>query len=122
MNFFLDENFPKRAFAVLQSCGHTVFDVRGTEKEGMDDVSIFSMAQECQAVFLTTDRDFFHTIPQLFAIHQGVVVIALRQPTSRGILARQEWLLVRIGNNSMAGKTYLLRDKTYVVYPAGVVE
>jgi len=118
MKFFLDENFPKTAEALLVAGGHTVLDIRGTEDEGAQDPDIFTMAQESQAVFLSTDRDFFHTIPCLFPDHHGIVVIALRQPNRRAILSRLSWFLDRFGSQSSIGKAYLLRDRTYAVYPA----
>ncbi len=43
---------PKTASSVL--LGHEVIDIRGTQKEGADDAVIFNLAQEQQAVFLTT--------------------------------------------------------------------
>ena len=119
MKFFLDENFPKSAGALLMAGGHTILDIRGTEFEGAEDLDIFAMAQERQAAFLSTDRDFFHTIPHLFPGHCGVVVIALRQPNRGAILNRLFWFLDRFGNQPLVGKAYLLRDRTYAVYPAG---
>ncbi len=118
MKFFLDENFPKSAGTLLMAEGHTVLDVRGTEFEGAEDPDIFAMAQERQAVFLSTDRDFFHTIPHLLPKHCGIVVIALRQPNRRAILNRLSWFLDRFGNHPLIDKAYLLRDRTYAVYPA----
>lgn len=118
MRFFLDENFPKTAKALLQAHGHTVLDIRGTANEGADDPDIFAMAQREEAVFLTTDRDFFHTIPHLFPEHHGVVVIALRQPNRKAILSRLSWLLDFLGSQSLTGKVYLLRDHNYALYPA----
>jgi hypothetical protein len=34
MNFFLDENFPKRADRFFESIGHQVIDIRGIGVEG----------------------------------------------------------------------------------------
>lgn len=48
MTFFLDENFPKTAEALLASLGHEVLDIRGTDAEGAADTDIFGMAQEKQ--------------------------------------------------------------------------
>ena len=44
MRFFLDENFPKAACALLNQEGHEVIDIRGTEKEGATDDDLFLMA------------------------------------------------------------------------------
>jgi hypothetical protein len=63
MKFFLDENFPKAAVGLLEGIGHVVFDLRGSGREGLPDPDVFAEAQLSAAVFLTTDRDFFHTIP-----------------------------------------------------------
>ena len=46
MNFFLDENFPKIAGKILEAEGHAVFDIRGTEKEGISDIDIFNMIKK----------------------------------------------------------------------------
>ena len=117
MKFFFDENFPKTAEALLAAAGHTVLDIRGTDAEGAEDRDIFVMAQRKQATFLSTDRDFFHTIPHLFPDHYGIVVIALRQPNRRAILSRLSWFLEHLGDQALVGKAYLLRDRTYAVYP-----
>ncbi len=117
MRFFLDENFPKSAEKYLASRGHTVFDIRGSSDEGINDLDIFRLAQEKRAVFLTTDRDFFHTIPHLFPDHFGIVIIALRQPNREAILSRLSWFIERHERQAIVGKAYLLRELTYKVYP-----
>ena len=118
MNFLLDENFPKAAASVLLDAGHCVIDVRGTMEEGMDDPSLFAKAQHLNAVLLTTDRDFFHTIPHLFDSHAGVVVIALRQPNRAAILTRLEWLLSHVHSGDFASRVFQLRDKSFIAYPS----
>ena len=55
------------------------------------DETVFRKAKDFGAVLLTTDRDFFHTIPHLHDTHCGVIVIALRQPNRAAILSRLEW-------------------------------
>ena len=102
---------------MLVARGHAVVDIRGTADEGADDAGVFAMAQEIRAAILSTDRDFFHTIPHLFPAHHGIVVIALRQPNRQAILERLTWWLDRFGDRSIVGEAYLLRDRTYVVYP-----
>lgn len=119
MTFFLDENFPKSALELLSANGHGVLDIRGTSREGARDSEIFAMAQAEGAVLLTTDRDFFHTIPHLFPDHCGIVVIALRQPNRQAILGRLAWFLQHFAGQSLRGRALLLRDHTYTVFPAG---
>ena len=117
MRFFLDENFPKTADAVLVGEGHRVADIRGTADEGADDRDLFRMAQEREAVFLTTDRDFFHTLARVHPDHHGVVVIALRQPNRCDNLDRLVWFLRRFEGMALGGRAFLLRDRTWVAYP-----
>jgi len=117
MRFFLDENFPKAAHGFLAKRGHEVIDIRGSTDEGAEDPHIFEMAQHSRAVFLTTDKDFFHTVPHLYAHHHGVVVITLRQPNRKGILNRLGWFLEHFPQHSLVGCVFLLKDRTYVVSP-----
>jgi len=118
MKFLLDENFPKAAVALLESAGHEVFDFRGSGDEGIEDSEVFQKAQSLKAILLTTDRDFFHTIPHLFENHHGVVVIALRQPNRKAILSRMEWILSQISEHQFNNRVFQLRDSTWLAYPS----
>jgi predicted nuclease of predicted toxin-antitoxin system len=118
MRFFLDENFPKAAAGMLYEMGHEVFDLRGTDREGSPDDDLFAEAQQHGAVFLTTDRDFFHTIPHLHAQHSGVIVIALRQPNRQSILEKLSWVLKRFAPDDYANRTIQLRDRTWIAVPS----
>ena len=113
MKFFLDENFPKAAVTLLESRGHEVWDLRGTSREGVDDQAIFELAQTNAAIFLTTDRDFFHTIPHLYSAHHGVVVISLRQPNRERILSKLGWFLEKFEGDSLTGRIFQLRDESW---------
>ena len=117
MTFFLDENFPKAAYSLLAARGHSVLDVRDTARRGSDDAKLFEWAQEEGAVFLTTDRDFFHTIPHLYDMHCGVIVVALRQPNRINILSRLEWFLDHFGADEIQNRVVQLRDRTYITIP-----
>jgi predicted nuclease of predicted toxin-antitoxin system len=111
MRFFLDENFPRKAAVILSALGHEVFDIRGSDCEGMSDNEIFEKAQESKAFFLTTDRDFFHTIPFLYPEHEGIVVIALSHPNTASILAKLEIALQHITKHSATSQCLLLTDR-----------
>ncbi len=116
MRFFLDENFPKTAAKYLIENNHSVFDVRGTSKEGSADPDLFQMARVKNAIFLTTDKDFFHTIPHLFESHPGVVVVTLRKPNRRNILQKLKWELDNVNLEEFKDKVLLFKDATYAVY------
>jgi len=117
MRFLLDENFPKAAVGLLEESSHQAFDFRGTPDEGIEDPAVFSKAQSLGAILLTTDRDFFHTIPHLFETHAGVVVIALRQPNRHAILSRLEWLLAQVAESAFRDRCFQLRDSTWIATP-----
>lgn len=118
MRLFLDENFPKAARAMLEGLGHETLDLRGTSEEGLSDREIFLKAQHHGAVFLTTDRDFFHTIPHLYEKHSGIVVIALRQPSRQAILEKLSWILHRLQPHEFVNRTIQLRDRTWIAVPS----
>ncbi len=118
MNFFLDENFPKSAHEYLIGLGHRTFDIRGTEAEGADDTHILARSLQENAIVLTTDRDFFHTLPETVGDHLGIIVIALRQPNRTRIMARLEWALNTFSEASLRGRVFQLRDDTWLAFPA----
>jgi predicted nuclease of predicted toxin-antitoxin system len=63
MKFFLDENFPRPALIQLQSAGHSALHALEISPPGTADDVLFDHAQKAGAVFVTTDKDFFHTVP-----------------------------------------------------------
>ncbi len=71
---FLDENIPKPIGDILTNSGHTYLDPRGTELEGASDKILFEHAQNKNAIFITTDKDFYNTIPFLYKNHSGIVL------------------------------------------------
>ncbi len=110
MLFFLDENFPKKAVPFLNEKGHETLDIRGTPQAGVTDDLIFTIAQEKEAVFLTTDRDFFHTVPFLFDEHHGIIVITLSQPNAKSILEKLAMALSHIEKQGIYCHCLLLTD------------
>ena len=116
MRFFLDENFPKTATSFLENQGHTVFDIRGTEQERITDQEIFSLAKKEKSVFLTSDKDFFHTIHLTEKPHSGIIVIALRQPNTFAILEKLKWVLENKNKFEFENECLLLTDKKCTRY------
>jgi predicted nuclease of predicted toxin-antitoxin system len=110
MKFFMDENFPKKALEICSHKGYLCSDIRGSNLEGISDVEIFALAQKNESMFLTTDRDFFHTIHMSHRPHFGIVVIALAQPNSAKILERFEWFLSEYSSNKCNDTCFLITD------------
>ncbi len=117
MRFLLDENFPRSVAAVLSEKGHEAVDLRSIGLLGASDALVAERAIEMNAVILTTDRDFFHTFPNIYAEHCGVVVIALRQ-LSRGLITqRLEWFLENVREEHWRNRVFQLRDTTWLTRP-----
>ena len=112
MTFLLDENFPLSAAVFLRDRGHVALTVSETCGLGAPDEVVFAEAQQRGAVLVTSDRDFYHTIPLLHPEHSGILVIAFRQPNRSAIMARLGWFLDNI-SLPIVNKVYLLRDQTY---------
>jgi len=116
MNILLDENFPKKAKEILEESGFIVFDVRGTENEGLPDIDIFDIAKKEKALFLTTDSDFFHTIHLTQKPHRGIVVINLRNPNTKNILEKLSWFIDNFINHKNDNTCYLIADTKCNIY------
>ncbi len=117
MMFFSDENFPKSALKVVAARGHDYFDVREHGSLGAEDHSLFQMAIEMDAVMLTTDRDFFHTIHFQYDEHPGIIVVALKQPNRAAISKRLEWFLDNFELTLLRNRAFQLRDSTWIARP-----
>jgi predicted nuclease of predicted toxin-antitoxin system len=117
MRFFVDESFPKSVGTSLASAGHEVIDVRELGRAGVDDHTVFLLAQEHKATLLTTDRDFYHTVPHLYSHHCGIIVVSLRQPNRQNIQERLIWFLEQFPDEDLENQVVQLRDKTYVIAP-----
>ena len=116
MTFLLDENFPLSAAALLRECGHVALTLAETCGLGAADEAVFAEAQKHSAILVTSDRDYFHTIPILHPVHCGILVIALRRPNRTAILSRLRWFLDNI-SLPIHNRTFLLRDQTYRCFP-----
>ena len=110
MKFFLDENFPRPALTQLQNAGHLAAHALELFPPGAPDDRLFAHAQTEQAIFVTTDKDFFHTIPLAFARHHGALVITLRQPNRAGLLSRLADALTTLGERSLENTVWLITD------------
>jgi predicted nuclease of predicted toxin-antitoxin system len=110
MNFFLDENFPRPAIAQLQSAGHTAVHALEIFPSGTADDDLFAHAQRERAIFITTDKDFFHTVPLTFARHHGAMVITLRRPNRDELLRRLSDSLAALGERTLDNTVWLITD------------
>ena len=112
MKFLLDENFPRSAAGFIKSCGHEAVLFCDACESGSDDEVVFATAQRLGATVLTSDRDFYHTMPLLHPEHAGIVVVALRQPGRAAIISRLKWFIENI-SEPLANRVFILRDFSY---------
>ena len=109
MKILLDENFPRSAAEVIASAGHEAVSFPDVCEFGSDDETVFNRAQELGAVILTSDRDFYHTMPLVHPEHCGIIVVALRQPNRKAILMRLKWFFENF-DCPMENRVFILRD------------
>ncbi|MBZ0258390.1 hypothetical protein K8I31_20145, partial [bacterium] len=75
------------------------------------DTLLFEDAQNQNAIFVTTDKDFYHTVPFLYKNRKAaVVVLALKQPNRAKILVRFNDLLSSIDLRSSQQSVFLVSD------------
>ncbi|MBI3874790.1 MAG: DUF5615 family PIN-like protein [Verrucomicrobia bacterium] len=110
MKFFLDENFPRPALLQLQSAGHSAAHAMEFFPPGTADDRLFAHAQKERAVFVTTDKDFFHTIPLGFEQHCGAIVITLHRPNRDELLRRLSDALTALGERNLDNTVWLVTD------------
>ncbi len=88
MKIKLDENLPKRLETTLSEFGH---DVDTVLEEGLaaerDDV-IWQAAQSSGRLLITQDMDFSDIRKFLPGTHHGIVLIRLRDPSRKALIAR----------------------------------
>lgn len=86
MKFLADQNFPRTCVLLLAEFGHELVATQFDPRSSLSDDWIFEETQRHGAVLLTTDKDFFHTIPWLYPEHEGAVIIALKRASRVAIL------------------------------------
>ncbi len=104
MRFFLDENFPRPAIAFLQSAGHSASHALQNLSPGTED------AQKQTAILVTTDKDFFHTIPWTFEWHSDAIVITLRKANRADFLRRLADALALVGERDLDDTVWLVTE------------
>lgn len=74
------------------------------------DETLFDRAQKEQAVFVTTDKDFFHTVPLAFEQYHGAIVITLRRSNCQELLRRLADVLTALGERNLNHAAWLMTD------------
>ncbi len=85
MKILVDENIPLMTVAALRRKGHDVLDIRGTSQQGIDDSTLWQIAQQEARLLVTTDKGFAQ---RRHESHCGVIVVRLRPPNRHRIHRR----------------------------------
>ena len=76
MNFVVDEGVDRPIIVALRNEGHHVLSI-GEKLPGKTDEDILRLANEVQAILVTTDKDFGELVYRLKKIHNGILLLRL---------------------------------------------
>ena len=107
MNILVDEHIPLMTVRTLRLIGHDVRDIRGTPDEGMQDDTLWAMAQQEERLLMTTDKGFTQ---YRMARHHGVLIIRLRRPNRQRIYARIMQAMTQFSEQEWPGLLVVMRD------------
>lgn len=107
MRILVDENIPRATVAELIALGHDVFDVRGTDLQGIQDDELWELAQSEQRLLITSDKEFSsHRTED----HFGILVVRLRQPNRQSIHERVLAVMRSLPERDWPGSLVVVRD------------
>lgn len=93
MKLKLDENLPRELGPVLQRLGHDVHTAHDENLTGALDRLLWESAQRESRFFLTQDMDFSDLRTFLPGTHAGILLVRLRAPSWKRLVARVEEIL-----------------------------
>ncbi len=101
-----------QALSLLQKNGFAVVSTPESIGSKPDEFAAFyaSLKHKDIPIFITTDKDFFHTVPLTFAHHHGALVITLRRPNRAALLCRLADALTVLGQRSLLNTVWLITD------------
>jgi predicted nuclease of predicted toxin-antitoxin system len=115
MRILVDENIPNITVRELRALGHDVFDIRGTERQGMFDDELWQLAQTERRTLVTTDKGFSEHRDE---DHYGILVVRLRQPNEQRIHARIMAAFRQFTEPDWPGLLVVMRDTVQSVHRA----
>lgn len=110
MKLKLDENLPAELVDVLALHSHEVDTVPAESLAGRDDAMIFQAALREHRLLMTQDLDFSDIRRFKPGTHPGIVLIRLRNPSRRNLIARMRQILQTESVDSWAGCFVVIGD------------
>jgi predicted nuclease of predicted toxin-antitoxin system len=116
MRILVDENIPLKTVAALNGNGHDVLDVRGTPEQGVDDATLWQIAQRQKRLLVTTDKGFAQ---RRYEPHHGVVIVRLRQPNRERIHRRVMDAVTLVPEHDWNRLLVTMRDRLHSLWRPG---
>ena len=113
MKIFVDENIPISTVEELRQMGHDVLDIRGTDKEGLSDESIWELVIDQKRMIITTDKGFSQYRDEL---HEGIIIIRLKQPNRKKIHSGIFQVFRAYNENEWKGLMVIVRDTVQTIW------
>lgn len=113
MKILVDENIPGISVSELRKVGHDVADLRGTDRQGLADDELWTLAQLDQRLLISTDKGFAEHRSEN---HHGILIIRLRQPCEQTIHTRVILALKRFAEHEWPGLLVVMRDSVQSIY------
>lgn len=114
MKIVIDENIPVRTGQSLGAMGHDMLDVRGTVIQGMQDSTLWNIAQAAGRLVITADTQFAQTATEE---HHGVLIVDMEKPTRKSIHDRVIWALTEYPESRWPGMVVTLHDHGQSIWP-----
>lgn len=111
MKIKLDENLPHDLVALLAAKGHDVHTVQDEALVGFGDDQLFMAALREARFPITQDLDFADVRKFRPGSHAGILLIRLREPSRRRLIARVEEILQSEEISSWIGCFVVLGEK-----------
>jgi len=113
MKFLIDANVPRLIGRSLIAQGYDIVDIRDVEEPGIDDDSIFDIAQQAGRVILTRDQDFGNVLLYPPSSHAGIIVLKTRAQPSELIRDLLIDFLAEVSEGEVFGSLIILEKHRY---------
>lgn len=116
MKIFVDENIPLMTVRELVRLGHEVSDIRGTEKEGSSDHTVWDWVQRESRLLITTDKGFARRRNE---VHSGILIICLKRPNRKRIHQQIIRVIQELSPEDWSGRLVVVRDAVQSTWRSG---
>jgi predicted nuclease of predicted toxin-antitoxin system len=109
LKILVDENIPRFTVDELRNFGHDVKDIRGTKLQGVADSIVWEIAKSENRLLISTDKIFTHDHYR-DKIHNGIILILLKQPSLMKIHNRIITAITEYPEDSLENSLLIIKD------------